>query len=296
MSRYDDFLAELKRQHNTTAKTAMRRLYELLREEDSNMSKDDIYDRIMKDCLVIWKKETIQHNMPDELKESERMESGSKGGKKRQLVTVTNDGSVASDNQANHAQKPSENIVTNSNSNYETEKHQTYESNHNGSSVYYSDADAKREARIEELQLENGKLREQMREQKEQIQSLIKSVNSAAVVKPGNSNNNNNNNKESLEISSLKAELDLVKQERDELKQIESLRMKQNPGQTFQTASNIRPENQTVEISAADLSKFFIAARNVRQVMYITIQGNKVVSWESDAKRSTADNKIKAAA
>jgi hypothetical protein len=102
MSRYDDFLKQLKEDHKTTAQMAIKQLYLLLKEEDPNLSNDDIYDRILKDCLVIWAKATVIENMPDELKDSERQEAGRRGAEaKKKLLHVTNDGNVARDAPAN---------------------------------------------------------------------------------------------------------------------------------------------------------------------------------------------------
>jgi hypothetical protein len=102
MSRYDDFLKQLKEDHKTTAQMAIKQLYLLLKEEDPNLSNDDIYDRILKDCLVIWAKAAVIENMPDELKDSERQEAGRRGAEaKKKLLRVTNDGNVARDAPAN---------------------------------------------------------------------------------------------------------------------------------------------------------------------------------------------------
>ena len=102
MSRYDDFLKQLKKDHKTTAQMAIKQLYLLLKEDDPNLSNDDMYDRILKDCLVIWARATIIENMPDELKDSERQEAGRRGAEaKKKLLRVTNDGNVARDARAN---------------------------------------------------------------------------------------------------------------------------------------------------------------------------------------------------
>ena len=102
MSRYDDFLKQLKEDHKTTAQMAIKQLYLLLKEDDPNLSNDDMYDRILKDCLVIWARATIIENMPDELKDSERQEAGRRGAEaKKKLLRVTNDGNVARDAPAN---------------------------------------------------------------------------------------------------------------------------------------------------------------------------------------------------
>ena len=102
MSRYDDFLKQLKEDHKTTAQMAIKQLYLLLKEDDPNLSNDDMYDRILKDCLVIWARATVIENMPDELKDSERQEAGRRGAEaKKKLLRVTNDGNVARDAPAN---------------------------------------------------------------------------------------------------------------------------------------------------------------------------------------------------
>ena len=102
MSRYDDFLKQLKEDHKTTAQMAIKQLYLLLKEEDPNLSNDDMYDRILKDCLVIWARATVIENMPDELKDTEQQESGRRGAEaKKKLLRVTNDGNVARDAPAN---------------------------------------------------------------------------------------------------------------------------------------------------------------------------------------------------
>jgi hypothetical protein len=102
MSRYNDFLKQLKENHKTTAQMAINQLYLLLKEEDPDLSNDDIYDRILKDCLVIWARATVIENMPDELKDSEQQESGRRGAEaKKKLLRVTNDGNVARDIPAN---------------------------------------------------------------------------------------------------------------------------------------------------------------------------------------------------
>ena len=61
-----------------------------------------MYDRILKDCLVIWARATVIENMPDESKDSERQEAGRRGAEtKKKRLHVTNDGNVARDTPAN---------------------------------------------------------------------------------------------------------------------------------------------------------------------------------------------------
>src|SRR6476660_6219624 len=102
MSKYDDFFKQLKEDNKITAQIAIKKLYMLLKEDDTNLSNDDMYDRILKDCLVIWARATNIENMPNELKDSERQEAGRRGAEaKKKLLRVTNDGNVARDAPSN---------------------------------------------------------------------------------------------------------------------------------------------------------------------------------------------------
>ena len=63
-----------------------------------------VANRLMKDLLPIWKKEWIQKNMPHELKDKDRQQAGQKGGtSKKAIISVTNNGSVASLSEANNS-------------------------------------------------------------------------------------------------------------------------------------------------------------------------------------------------
>lgn len=46
-----------------------------LKEENSNISNDDIRDRVMKDCISIWQKDTIRKALPDEYKDKQKQEA-----------------------------------------------------------------------------------------------------------------------------------------------------------------------------------------------------------------------------
>jgi len=302
LNKYDIFLEEIKRNHNTTVREAIIKLYELLKEEDPNLSKDDMYDRIMKDLLSVWKREWIQKNMPEELKDRERQESGQKGGtSKKAILSVTNNGSVASLSEAN-SRENSPNSPTESNSSpfkktvdWELEKQRIYNENNGSSSP-----------RLEELELENGRLKEQLQEQKKQISELIKSVNIASSLKKDDKATTAV--KESIEYKSLLTELEVLRLERDDLKQIATMQMKANPALGFQKATDLQEARQPgpgmealisatgvstipkeIEFPAKELTTFFMASRIAKQVMYLKIDhNNKVVGWESDAKRIAA--------
>jgi hypothetical protein len=300
LSQYDIFLEQVKRNHNVTVREAIAKLYELLKEEDSNLSKDDMYDRIMKDCLEIWARSTIIRHMPDELKDKERQESGRKGREKR-LLTVTNDGSVATGVQANSSEdgpgspkqaEPKPGLSED----WEGQKRKLFEANHNGSEIHFTSQDSRRDAIIEAQRMDIGRLQEQLKEHKEQIRELIKSVNAASSLKEDKKITIPS--KQTPEYLSLLSELELVRHERDDLKQIATMQMKANPSQTFQSAANYKPspantnantDTREIEFPAKELTTFFMASRIAKQTMYLKIDdNNKVVGWESDAKRIAA--------
>jgi predicted nucleic acid-binding Zn-ribbon protein len=72
-----------------------------------------------------------------------------------------------------------------------------------------------KEAAIEERDLTISRLQEQLQEQKQQVTELIKSVNAAALKK--DDNGKTKVVKDSLEYKSLLSEVELIKQERDEI-------------------------------------------------------------------------------
>lgn len=102
---------------------------------------------------------------------------------------------------------------------------------------------------------------------------------------------------DTVEYQSIKSQLLIVTEERDELRQLVSMQMKENPSQTFQSADKLGPGMQAlisatgaaipneVEFPARDLSTMFLDSKNAKQIMYLKIDGNKVVNWESDYKR-----------
>jgi hypothetical protein len=67
-----------------TAKYWIPKLCEALRRENSEMSNDDIRERVTHDCLPIWQKSTIRDALPDEYKHAEKAQAGKKG-RQRQL-------------------------------------------------------------------------------------------------------------------------------------------------------------------------------------------------------------------
>jgi hypothetical protein len=59
------------------------KLCQALREEDKNLSNEDIRDRVEKDCAYIWSKSTIRTYIPDEFKDLQKQEAGRKGREKQ---------------------------------------------------------------------------------------------------------------------------------------------------------------------------------------------------------------------
>src|SRR5215210_3026025 len=80
MTNYDVLLGEAKMKfknfQQTTAHTYIPRMYEALRNENSNTTAEDARDRIEKDCLGIWSKRTILDALPDEAKDLKKQKAG----------------------------------------------------------------------------------------------------------------------------------------------------------------------------------------------------------------------------
>ena len=278
MATYDEYLQQLKAQHQLTAKTALKRLYELLKLEDPMMSKDDMYDSIVKDCLEIWQRQTIRNNMPDELKDSERVETGKQAREKRQPITVTTNSSVATNSVANYAQN-------NKPANYDEEMKQIYHDpkrNGNNHDIQPTDTVLRWMDLARDKDLEIGQLKEQLTEQKQQIQELIKSVNAMA------DNNKKKDSKpsavtETLEYKTIQTEKTILEQRITELEQIVKESMKTNPSIGFQKAGDlvIEPALSPITFPTDLLAKFFIASRNAKNNVTLKLDKNgKVESWE----------------
>lgn len=294
MTTYDEYLDQVKGLHRVTAKSVLKRLYELLKIEDPLMSNDDMYDRILKDCLEIWQKGTIQDNMPDELKDKERQASGKKGKEKQKEMIVTTNGSVAPENQAtlpepepNRAQntpvperpKPEPKLsaidtLAAVKAGAEPEREDIFA--HNSSLTGLAE-------RIDELELTNGKLQETIEEKNKEIKEIVTALNLA--------NKKDKKIEESAEYQTLKTQLLIAEQERDEYKQVASKNLKEHPEQTFQPATTIATSTTSsiipneVEFPAKDLHTFFMDQRYADKIMYIKIEGNQVVGWETDKAR-----------
>src|SRR4051812_5661943 len=79
MSVYDDLLEELRTKvdafRQTTAKEYIPQMYLALRDENPDLTAEDLRERIEKDCLDIWKPRTILDALPDEAKDPTKQKS-----------------------------------------------------------------------------------------------------------------------------------------------------------------------------------------------------------------------------
>lgn len=78
-SKYDQLLEHAR----GSAKYWIPKLCQALREENSEMSNDDIRERVKQDCLPIWQRGTINNALPEEYKNKERSLTGKKGRQKQ---------------------------------------------------------------------------------------------------------------------------------------------------------------------------------------------------------------------
>jgi hypothetical protein len=82
-SNYNSLLEQAREAGTSTARAWIPKLCQALREEDKNLSNEDIRDRVEKDCAYIWSKSTIRTYIPDEFKDLQKQEAGRKGREKQ---------------------------------------------------------------------------------------------------------------------------------------------------------------------------------------------------------------------
>jgi hypothetical protein len=82
-SNYNRLLEQAREAGASTARAWIPKLCQALREEDKNLSNEDIRDRVEKDCAYIWSKSTIRTYIPDEFKDPQKQEAGRKGREKQ---------------------------------------------------------------------------------------------------------------------------------------------------------------------------------------------------------------------
>lgn len=153
------------------------------------------------------------------------------------------------------------------------------------------------EEQLKESRENEKRIKEQFDEQTKNHKEVLAAIN----------NNQNKGILESKEYKAKEAELLLLRNENEQLKQIETERMRKNPSETFQSASAITtitttiPDLTEIEFPAKELvtlrmdvnaaKPFWNEARNAKKVMYLFITGNQVTGWESDYMREKNKNK-----
>ena len=78
-SNYDNLLIQAR----GSAKHWIPRLCEALKKENPEMIVDDIRERVKKDCISIWQRDTITDALPFEYKNKRKQEAGRKGRQRR---------------------------------------------------------------------------------------------------------------------------------------------------------------------------------------------------------------------
>jgi hypothetical protein len=78
-SRYDQILEQAR----GSAKYWIPKLCQALREENSELSDEDIRERVTQDCISVWQRATINNALPQEYKNKERSQAGKKGRQKQ---------------------------------------------------------------------------------------------------------------------------------------------------------------------------------------------------------------------
>lgn len=93
MTTYEELLTEVRHEFNAfnamTAKKYVPRLWETLKNENPNLSREDLKARLDKDCLEFWEKRTILEALPDEAKDQKKQKFARLSQKKRISAAVT---------------------------------------------------------------------------------------------------------------------------------------------------------------------------------------------------------------
>ena len=100
---YDRLLKELKDDHRLKASKYIPKLCYALRDEDQNLTKHDISERIRKDLVDIWSRSTVSAYMPDEFKEEQQKEAGKLSHKS--IIERFDPGSGSNDTIINRSKK-----------------------------------------------------------------------------------------------------------------------------------------------------------------------------------------------
>jgi len=87
MTTYEELLTEVRTEFDAfnmmTAKKYVPKLWEALKNENSNLSREDLRDRLERDCLEFWSERRILEALPDEAKDPKKQKFGRLSQKKR---------------------------------------------------------------------------------------------------------------------------------------------------------------------------------------------------------------------
>lgn len=202
---------------------------------------------------------------------------------------------VSSANNSTENEKPAIITTTNGHASYDEEMKNIYANR--DSPLWLKDnppsSNLQLLGEIKDKNLKIGQLEEQLQEQKQQIQELIKSVNTQLDMKKDKPVAVT----ESLEYKNVVAHNQVLEQRIVELEEIVKKSIRENPAVGFQSASKMSPidtlaavkqennpsQNQPINIRfpANILGKFFLQSRNVKDYMILKLddKGN-VEGWE----------------
>jgi len=287
-SKYDELIQLIKSKHYTIAKEYIPKLCYALREENPNLTNEDINERIKKDLVDIWSRTTIYTSLPEEFKDEDKGKRISEGMKQKSSQTTEKSTT------APELIKPVISLTANGKpANHDEEMKQIYHSperngNNNTNGINTAETILRWMDLARDKDLEIGRLKEQLKEQKEQIQELVKSVN--AVTEAKKANQKPIPATETLEYKALISQNNILQERIQELEQIVKKSIAENPAVGFQSATNMVGQQQRnsneiatktndIEFPSNLLGKFFVASRNVKSHMKLNINENKVTGW-----------------
>jgi hypothetical protein len=267
MNEYESLLIEIKLKHTEQAKEYVPKLCYTLKKQDPLLGDKDVGKWVIHDLIDIWSRAAIYKNLPEEFKDEEKSKQIKEGKRQKNVrersstPVYLNPIELSSSGQSIPESEPPTPAPP----------------------IKLPDMSHHHELSREELELRIGKLEEQLKEQTEHYQGVLKAIN----------DNKSKEVTESKEYQALESQIYLVQEENKELKHVEAMHIKEHPEQTFQSASSLPVQTQTktkteteVQFPAKEISTFFMDARNVKNVMYLQIKDNIVVGWQSDYIRN----------
>lgn len=254
--------------------------------DDAGVERETICEKLTEDLRGYgFHGRYIREVLPDEYKQKNKARDQQPKEQEVEL-SATTDGQTESSIDTSDPSPYHANYDQEVKSLYESSQHVEHKTEQSPAIVSLSNQLAAKEAQIEEQNLLIGKLNEQLTEQKKQVEELVKGVNNLGNTKQ------NNDVRESAVYKALESETEWLREQVNELKQIASLSVKTNPTVGFQNAGDLKSDDQpqTLEFDAKELHRFFMDSRNCKQIMYLKVDGNKIVGWESDAQKQKQQN------